>query len=207
VTHTLHRQGTEESLGDDYIFLCMAAKGINEEGSADKMREFLRIILRHNPVNIGDMRTGNMYHTETEDILAKVTSTSIVHGVFTDQEAVANVLQDLKKADLGMSVVVSGPFSPAIGCCRKAGLQPHSIDYSAGIWGKKEKLPPQEILEITTMCGHAMVASNLVKSLVQDIKAGEISAEEAGKELAKQCECGIFNPARATRLLQAMASK
>jgi hypothetical protein len=207
VTHTLHRQGTEEGLSNDYIFLCMAAKGINEDGSGDKMREFLRIMLRHNPVNIGDMRTGNMHHTKTEEILAKVTGTSIVHGVFTDKNTVANVLRDLKQADLGMSVVVSGPFSSATECCRKTGLKPHSIDYSAGIWGKKEKLPPQEIMEVTTMCGHAMVASNLVKSLVQDIKAGEISAEDAGKELAKQCECGIFNPLRATKLLQAMASQ
>lgn len=207
MTHTLHRQGTEEGLSNDYIFLCMAAKGINEDGSVDKMREFLRIMLRHNPVNIGDMRTGTMHHTKTEEILAKVTSTSIVHGVFTDKNTVTNVLRDLKQADLGMSVVVSGPFSSATECCRKAGLKPHSIDYSAGIWGKKEKLPPQEIMEVTTMCGHAMVASNLVKSLVQDIKGGEISAEDAGKELAKQCECGIFNPVRATNLLQAMASK
>ena len=57
------------------------------------------------------------------------------------------------------------------------------------------------------MCAYAMVASNLVKSLVQDIKSGQISTEDAGKELAKQCECGIFNPVRARKLLQAMASK
>ena len=57
------------------------------------------------------------------------------------------------------------------------------------------------------MCGHAMLASNLVKSLVNDIKEGETTAEEAGKELAKICECGIFNPSRAAELLRAMASK
>jgi hypothetical protein len=51
-----------------------------------------------------------------------------------------------------------------------------------------------------------MVASNLVKSLVDDLKAGQVTADEAGKELAKQCACGIFNPARAAELLQAMAS-
>jgi len=185
----------------------MAAKGINEEGSEDKMREFLRIILRHNPVNTGDMRTGNMYNAGTEDVLAKVTSTSIVHGVFTDGDTVTNVLQELNDADLGMSVVVSGTFSSVRKCCQKAGLSPHSVDYSAGIWGKREKLPPQEILEITTMCGHAMVAPNLVNSLVADIKAGELGVEEAGKELAKQCECGIFNPDRAAKLLEALAAK
>ena len=86
-------------------------------------------------------------------------------------------------------------------------MTPHSVDYSLDIWGKREKLPSDEILEVTTMCGHAMIASNLVKSLVNDIKAGEISAEDAGKEFAKLCECGIFNPSRAAELLTVMASE
>ena len=207
MTHTLHRRGSEESLSKDYVLLCMAAKGINEEGSEEKMREFLRINLRHNPVNMGDMRTGNMFGVSTDEILEKVTSTSIVHGVFTDREIVADVLRDLKEADLGMSVVVSGPFSCVGEICRNTGLSPHSVDYSLDIWGKREKLPSDDILEIATMCGHAMVAPNLVKSLVEDIKAGSTTAEEAGKEISRICECGIFNPNRAAELLKAMASE
>ena len=207
MTHTLHRRGSEKSLGRDYVLLCMAAKGINEEGSAEKMREFLRINLRHQPVNVGDMRTGNMYNVPIDEIMEKVTSTSIVHGVFTNQETVKNVLKDLKEADLGMSVVVSGPFGCVGELCRAAGLSPHSVDYSGAIWGRRDKLPTDEILEVTTMCGHAMVASNLVKSLIDEIKGGERSAEDAGKELARICECGIFNPARAAELLKELASK
>ncbi|MGA3086216.1 MAG: hypothetical protein ABSE95_15700 [Thermodesulfobacteriota bacterium] len=207
MTHTLHRRGSEKSLGKDYVLLCMAAKGINEKGSEEKMREFLRINLRHHPVNIGDMRTGNMYNVPVDEILKKVTSTSIVHGVFTDRATVMNVLKDLKKADLGMSVVVSGPFGCVGEICRAAGLRPHSADYSGDIWGKRDKLPPNEMLELTTMCGHAMVASNLVTSLIEEIKAGERSPEDAGKELAKVCECGIFNPVRAAELLRGLASK
>ena len=207
MTHTLHRRGSEKSLGRDYVLLCMAAKGINEEGSAEKMREFLRINLRHNPVNVGDMRTGNMYNVPIDEIMEKVTSTSIVHGVFTNQETVKKVLKDLKEADLGLSVVVSGPFGCVGELCRAAGLSPHSVDYSGAIWGRRDKLPPDEILEVTTMCGHAMVASNLVKSLIDEIKGGERSAEDAGKELARICECGIFNPARAAELLKELASK
>jgi hypothetical protein len=207
MTHTLHRVGTPENLSKDFIFLCMAAKNINEEGSDEKMKEFLRIMMRHNPVNVGDMRTGNMYHTDTKDIVDKVTSTSIVHGVFTDTKTVVDILKELKKADLGMSVVVSGVCSTVKECCQKAGLAPHSIDYSAGIWGKTGKLPPKEVLEVTTMCGHAMVASSLVRHMVQDIKKGARTADDAAKELAKECECGIFNPARAASLLSAMAAK
>jgi hypothetical protein len=206
MTHTLHRQGTEATLRKDYVFLSMAAKGLNENGADEKMREFLRIVSRHHPVNIGDMRTGNLYNTSMENILNQVTSTSIVHAVFIDRETVTEVLTELKEADLGMSVVVSGPFDAARRCCREAGLRPHTVDYSAGIWGKTEKLPPVEILEVTTMCGHAMIAPKLVTSLVEDIKAGKIDSEEAGKTLAKRCECGIFNPSRAADLLKTMAN-
>ena len=206
MTHTLHRQGSKESLDKDYIFLCMAAKGFNEDGADEKMREFLRIMMRHNPVNAGDMRSGNMFNSNMDDIVSKVSSTSIVHGVFTDSDTATKVLQELKDADLGMSVVVSGPFDSVDCICKAAGLSPHSVDFSGGIWGNTKKLPAKEVQEVTTMCGHAMVASNLVKSLVDDLKAGQITADEAGKELAKQCACGIFNPARAAELLQAMAS-
>ena len=128
-------------------------------------------------------------------------------GSFTDRETVTQVLKDLKEADLGLSVVVSGPFGCVGELCLAAGLSPHSVDYSGAIWGRRDKLPPDEILEVTTMCGHAMVASNLVKSLVDEVKSGGRSAEDAGKELARVCECGIFNPLRAAELLKEMAAK
>ncbi len=96
MTHTLHRKGTRESLNRDYIFLCMAAKGINEDGADDKMREFLRIVIKHNAVNIGDMRTGNIFCCNPEEIINKVTSTSIVHGVFTDPKTVVKVMNSLR---------------------------------------------------------------------------------------------------------------
>jgi hypothetical protein len=184
----------------------MAAKGFNEDGADEKMREFLKIMMRNNPVNAGDMQSGNMFNSNMDDIFAKVSSTSIVHGVFTDGDMAAKVLKELKDADLGMSVVVSGPFDSVDCICEKAGLKPHSLDYSGGIWGNTKKLPSKEVQEVTTMCGHAMVASNLVKSLADDIKAGRTTADKAGQELAKQCACGIFNPVRAAELLKAMAS-
>lgn len=207
MTHTLHRQGSKESLDKDYIFLCMAAKGFNEDGADEKMREFLRIMMRHNPVNAGDMRSGNMFNSDMDDILSKVTSTSIVHGVFIDSDTATKVLQELKDADLGMSVVVSGPFDSVDCICEAAGLKPHSVDFSGGIWGKTEKLPGNDLLEVTTMCGHAMIAANLVKSMADEVKAGRKTADEAAKVLAPQCACGIFNPDRAAKLLTAMAGK
>jgi hypothetical protein len=206
MTHTLHRRGTRESLNRDYIFLCMAAKGINEEGADDKMREFLRIVIKHNAVNIGDMRTGNIFCCNPEEIISKVTSTSIVHGVFTDPAVVSKVMKSLKNANLGMSVVVSGPFSSVEELCKKTGIKPHSVDYSAGIWGKTEKLAKPELLECTTMCGHAMISANLVEDIVKRIKAGVINARQGSIEMGKVCCCGIYNPVRAERILRKLAS-
>lgn len=206
MTHTLHRRGTKESLSKDYVFLCMAAKGINEDGADEKMREFLRIVLKHKAVNIGDMRTGNIFYCSTEEIIEKVTSTSIVHGVFTDPDTVSKVMKSLKKANLGMSVVISGPFSSVEAACKKAGLTPHSVDYSAGIWGKTEKLARPEVLEFTTMCGHAMISANLVEDIVKRIKAGVINAKEGSVEIGKVCCCGIYNPDRAEKILRKLAN-
>ena len=207
MTHTLHRRGTPVNLANDYVVFAMSAKGINEKDSATKMRQFMRIAQRYNPVNMGDMKTGNTYSVGTEKLTADIKDTSIVHAVFTDLETVARVVQEFKDAELGMSVVISGLFDSAKECCQKTGLALHTIEHSLDIWGKTEKLAPDDVLEITTMCGHGMVAANLVVSMAEDIEAGRLSPEDAAKELAKQCCCGIFNPVRAAELLEAMACR
>ena len=206
MTHTLHRQGTPENLANDYVVFAMSAKGINEKDSANKMRQFMQIAQRYNPVNLGDMKTGNAHSVGTEKVMADIKDTSIVHAVFTDVDTVARVVQEVKDAELGMSVVISGLFDSAKECCQKTGLALHTIEHSLDIWGRTEKLGSGDVLEITTMCGHGMVAANLVVSMAEDMKAGRLSPEDAAKELAKQCCCGIFNPVRAAELLEAMAS-
>ena len=54
---------------------------------------------------------------------------------------------------------------------------------------------------------HAMVAPNLIRVFVEDIKRGKINTKAAGKKLSRQCECGIFNPIRAAELLKAMVAR
>ncbi len=78
----------------------------------------------------------------------------------------------------------------------------HTVEFSGGVHGKLGLLPKKPVLEITTMCGHGMVASNLVREMVRQIKKGKKSLEEAGVELAKPCQCGVFNPKRAEALLE-----
>jgi len=205
MTHSLHRRGTRESLSEDYVMLCLPAVGVNDEGHAPKLKKFLEIAVRYDPVNIGAIKLGNMYSHSKEEVIAA--AQAVTHAVFVKPEQVASVLQDLKEADLGMSVVVSGIFENVDKCVEKAGLKHHTANFSLGIWGNTKRLPSDDILEVATMCGHAMISANLIKSAVDEIKAGRKTPDEAARMLAPQCACGIFNPARAAKLMAAMAAK
>ena len=204
MTHTLHRRGTAESVSEDYPMIIIQAVGFNDEGAVPKMQEALRIALRHTPVNIGSVDFGGKIDNP-EEVIANVQK--LAQLAFDNKEAVVGFLKDLKEADLGMSVVVSGIFEEVDECLEKAGLKHHTANFSLGIWGKTEKLPGDDILEVTTMCGHAMISTNLVKAMVGEIKAGRKTPEEAAKVLMPQCACGVYNPARAAKLMAAMAKK
>jgi hypothetical protein len=205
MTHTLHRRGTAENLSEDYVTLAQHATGINDETYIPPEQEFLRIALRHNPVNIGCDTKGNMYRYQPEEIIANIGGGGDAHAVFDNPQALTEFLKELKKADLGISVVVSGIFENVDKCLEEAGLKHHTANYSLGIWGKTEKLPSNDVLEITTMCGHGLISANLVKAIVKEIEAGRKTPEEAAKALTPNCDCGVFNPVRAAKLLAAMA--
>ncbi len=205
MTHSLHRRGSAESLSEDYVILFIPAKGINDDGHELKLQKFLHIVQRYDPKNIGAITIGNMYSHKPEEIIDG--ATGVAHAVFNNQEAVTEVLKELKEADMGLSTIVSGIFESVDECLEKAGLKHHTANFSLGIWGNTKRLPSDDILEIITMCGHAMIATNLVKAMVEEVKAGRKTPEEAAKRLAPQCACGIFNPARAAKLLSAIAAK
>ncbi|MHB8986836.1 MAG: hypothetical protein ACYC38_13065 [Eubacteriales bacterium] len=169
------------------------------------MKRFMEIVLAHQPVNFGDMKTGNIFRKPVEEIIDQIQDTSIVHAVFNDRDTIIKVLEELVEANLGMSVNVSGLSKDTEDCCRKVGLKVHTIEHSLGIHGKTSKLPEEPVLEITTMCGHGMVAANLVKKMAEDIRKGKKSLTEAAQMLAGPCHCGVFNVARAQRLLQVLA--
>ncbi len=104
-------------------------------------------------------------------------------------------------------MIVSGIFEKVDECFEKAGLKHHTANFSLGIWGKQDLLPDNDILEVTTMCGHGMIPTNQVKVLVNEIREGRRTPEPAAKVLAPNCSCGVFNPVRAAELLEAVASK
>lgn len=52
------------------------------------------------------------------------------------------------------------------------------------------------------MCGHGMVAANLVNAMVKKVKKGKKTLEDAAVELSKPCQCGVFNPKRTEDLIR-----
>lgn len=202
MTHTLHRRGDFDSLKEDFPMLAMSAKGVNDEGSAEKMRRLFQILLKYDITNFGDMKKGNKFTTDIETIMESIKDSSIVHAVFRDKDELVRCMKELKEADLGISVVVSGVHDEVDECCHEAGIKWHITEYSLGVHGKLEKLPDEDFLEFSTMCGHGMVAAGLARKLILDIKKKRTTYKEAAEELAKQCCCGIFNPYRAEKLLR-----
>jgi hypothetical protein len=206
MTHTLHRLGNPHNLSDDFVVFAMSAKGINENGSAALMRRFMQMAFELDPVNAGDMKTGNILTHSQQAILDGIQDVSIVHAVFVDEEQVATLLERVREADLGISVVVSGLFERVRDTSETAGLRQHTVECSGGVWGRTDKLPDAALMQVTTMCGHGMVAARLVERMARDVRRGKMTAEEAALELARPCVCGVFNPVRAARLLAAIAA-
>jgi len=202
MTHTLHRVGTAESLSEDHVVLIMPSKDINHVGSGPKMRRFFEMALEAGAIKIGDARLGNEYHQGgVEKVIENVEDRAVVHAVFKQKDSLIKLLDALKEADLGLSVVVSGLFDRVGQCCRNVGLEKHTINQSLGRWGRTDKLPNQEILQLNTMCGHGMVTVGLIQEVIADVKAGRCTPEEGAERLFQPCMCGIFNPFRAARLL------
>jgi hypothetical protein len=207
MTHTLHRQGSTESLEKDYVVFAMPSSGLNSQGSKPKIEKVFEILKRYNPVNIGDSKGGSRFSLGSDEAVREIlVENELVHAVYRSREQVIKVLQDLKDEDLGLSVTVSGLMENIHECCHKVGLTPHTIVMSLGIWGRTDLLAEEKIQKVATMCGHGLVSYNLVRELAGQVKDGRLTARKAGEMLAKPCICGIFNPERAAELIEELDS-
>ncbi|HEY31517.1 MAG TPA: hypothetical protein G4O10_00235 [Dehalococcoidia bacterium] len=207
MTHTNHRQGTIESLQGDYVVFIYPARGINDEGAGPKAEEFLRLAYRHGPVNAGPARTGDVFISDPQRVLDRISRVGSAYAVFDAKDKVTAFVKDVVKADLGLSVIVSGLINEVGDICQQVGIKRHTAQCSLGVWGKTDRLPPEEMLDITTMCGHGMISSNLVRRMAREVSRGLNSFEEAASKLARPCSCGIFNPKRAQDLLRVAIEK
>jgi hypothetical protein len=217
MTNTLHRFGDAESFRDDFVVFAIASRGKNDEGALEKQRTFLRMAIPFGPVNLGDARNGgalrpskslnptNHWNRDTtpdfEAVANGLKHITTVAAVFDSREKAERFVTAVKAADLGLSINISTSIDGAEQCCHAAGIERHSVGYSLGFEGKTEKLPNTQVLTLMTMCGHGMIASSLAKKMIDWVKEGRRTPEEAATYLQRFCSCGVFNPARAVRIL------
>ncbi len=136
------------------------------------------------------------------EAITKDADSARAYATFNDREKVKNLLIQMKEADQGISIMVSGMIDKVREIAREAGIQPHTINLSLGIHGRTDKLPPADIRQFTTMCGHAVVSPLLIKSAIRKVKTGKQTAWDASVVAAKPCACGIYNPHRSAEQLR-----
>src|SRR5574341_163254 len=227
MTNTLHRYSDHyafegsahpQPITDDYIVFAMASRGLNDENLVEKYRRFLRLALKHDPVNIGDASKGGALrpradmnptahwrrdHTpDPEGVIAGIEGHTTVAAVFDSYQAMRAFVEEVKAADLGISINISAPMEDARRCCEESGITRHSVEYSIGFHGRLDKLPDGTTLELSTMCGHGMVSANFAKKMIEWTKENRRTPEEAARYLARFCICGVFNIHRAEAIIR-----
>jgi hypothetical protein len=204
MSHSLHRFGNSESLKNDFCIYTRAAKGVNRDNCGDKLRKTLEIYTSENVVNFGSSHAGKSFAAglRVEEYAKTLDNSYGIIAAFDDREAVKGVLLKAKEAAIGISVVVSGLIDEVVEIARECGLKPHTASLSLGIYGKTEKLPEDDVLEMTTMCGHSLISKNLIRDVIEKVKSGELSPEDAALIASKPCTCGIFNTSRCAKKLR-----
>jgi hypothetical protein len=218
MTNTLHRYGPASSFENDYIIFASPSNGKNEIGCISKLKRFLEMALPFNPVNLGDPVHGGAwrpsYHLTTisnwkrdmkpdfRKVIDGINEPASVVAIFDNREAAQNFLKAVRQADLGLSVNISTSIEGAKACCRYAGIIRHSVGYSLGFEGNTDKLPDDQVLKLSTMCGHGMISANLAKKMIDWVKENRRTPEEAVTYMSRFCSCGVFNPKRAVTVLK-----
>ena len=217
MTNTLHRYGDAASFHDDYVVIAVPSRGRNDENAVPKLRKFLEIALKYKPVNLGDARNGGalrpsrsmnpLSHWDRDNrpnfeaVINGMTKPTTASAVFDNHEAAEAFIKEVRDADLGISINISTSIAGAQQCCVAAGLCRHSAGYSLGFEGKTDHLPNADVLALATMCGHGMVSMSLAKKMIDWVREGRRTPEQAANYLTRFCSCGVFNPTRAARLL------
>jgi hypothetical protein len=205
MSHSLHREGTVESLKKDFVMYARLSRWVNRQGGGPKLNRIFDIAFSEKPINFGASVYGkNLFSgldiAEFKEILNRNVGFICC---FSEREAMKRTLKKIKDAEIGVSIVVSGLIDEVFAMAKEIAIKPHTVLLSLGIHGKKELLADEKVREFTTMCGHSLLAAKLTKSVMKKVKEGKISPEEGARLLAKPCPCGIVNTVRCTELLEA----
>ena len=216
MTNTLHRYGKAESFNDDYVIFAIPSKGKNDEDCIPKLKDFLNICLKHNPVNIGNGQRGILApqknlgpraHWKRTDIpdfnavIEGVLKPGTVSAVFSKKSDAIECLKEVIEADFGISINISTSVENAKEAACECGITRHSVEYALAVSDPHDHLPNSQILSLSTMCGHGMVSFNMARKMLDMVREGRRIPEEAVKTLSRLCPCGVYNPERAKRLL------
>ncbi len=227
MTHSLHREGSPDSLERDFVMFIYPARGFNYKGSAPKVRHLTELVAETKPVNLSaktrqrkvevEGKAGEPKRTVTiegesftcifdchQEAGAEVVQHdgTRVYAVFDSREKLKEALTRIKDADEGISIMVSGKIERVREIAAEIGIDPYMVNLSLGTHGRTDRLPPADIREFTTMCGHGLVSPHLVRDTIRRLKTGKVSEAKACEILAEPCVCGIHNPRRSAELLQ-----
>ena len=109
MTHTLHRQGSRQSLEKDYCVLAMVARQFDlatEERKAsaiERMQGICETMANHDPANLGSLyvKGGTYAHgMGAQEIRAGLKSNGFVLCAYDDRENLKGALAELKEKDL-----------------------------------------------------------------------------------------------------------
>jgi hypothetical protein len=226
MTHSLHREGHPDSLEKDYVLFIYPARGFNYKGSAPKVRRLAELVFLSGPVSMiamerlrdtksgdkpgevpdsirfdGKCPDGSFSHLEKLKLQNIKADGTRVFCVFDSREKLKEALIRIREADEGISIVVSGLIDRVRKIVMEIGIDPHMVNLSLGIHGRTDRLPPADIREFTTMCGHGLVSPHLIRDMIRRIKTGKINERDGSLFLAGRCFCGIYNPRRSEELL------
>jgi hypothetical protein len=201
MTNTLHRRGSEEDLRRDFVLFCLPTRSITPE-LPEKLRRFTEIALQHGPVSANRLEGRSVTAIDLTRIEEELEDGYCLHAVYDNVEAVACAVRDLVEADLGLPINISGPLAEVQGCCKQAGISRHSVEQSLGVSGRLDELPRPEVVELNSLCGHGLVGYNLIEAVIGHVRTARIGIEEAARLLARPCQCGCFNPTRASQVLE-----
>ena len=203
MTNTLHRRGSQEELENDFVVFALPKLDIFPlEELIKKLRVFTKICLRHGPINMGKLKDFHLSRVDPTRIEEDMQDSIALTAVYDNIESVAALINDLKEADLKISINISGLLDATDHCCKRSGMKRHSVEQSLGVFGQTDRLPPREIVEINTLCGHGLVSFNLIQKIIEEIKLERMTSRQGALYLAKPCECGVFNIHSAQHILE-----
>jgi len=134
-------------------------------------------------------------------VINEVKKPGTVAAVFTKKEDAEACFKEVVENDFGISVNISAAVDSAKEVGKCSGINRHSVEYALAFNDPHDHLPNSQVLELSTMCGHGMVSFNLAKKMLEMVREGRRTSEQAAATLVRFCPCGVYNPQRAKRLI------